>query len=262
MASCAICTRASDVLSSIPTAPIATSFQTSPLTLVTPPVHEPAKVVNLYSSVYQPPTELTSYGVPAIHSDYGLPTGAASAIKLPTKTIIQKPEDIVSSTFQEIGDSIVQTVGSTNQKFEFKYPSTKQYVQFYPSTIKTAPILSRLEYPQLTRPLVSTTGWNQPTFTLDYAKKVLPLSTGLLHGAPKTVIHKPISVGHLSDKHEYSSGFELSDGTKQSESGHLITTGDGWENVIAKRGHYEYISPEGLPIKVNWVADENGFRLE
>lgn len=246
MATCAICTQASDVLTSIPTAQFATSFQTSPLA-----VQDPTNVQNFYPSAYQAPTELTGYGVPAIHSDYGLPTGTV------TKTIVQKPEDIVSSTFREIGDSIIQTIGSTNQKFEFKYPSTK-LIQYYPTTS-----LSNLEYPQLTRPLVSTTGWNQqPTFGLDYAKKVLPLSPTLLHGAPKTVVHTPVSSGYLSDQHQYTSGFELSDGTKQSESGHLITTGDGWENVIAKRGHYEYISPEGLPVNVNWVADENGFRLE
>lgn len=125
--------------------------------------------------------------------------------------------------------------------------------------------MSRLEYPTLSRPLISGTGWNSPLSTIDLSKK-LPLPT-LLHGAPttlshptKTIVHAPLQL--LSDKHEYANGYELSDGTKVGETGHLITTGDGWENVIAKRGHYEYISPEGLPVKVNWVADENGFRLE
>lgn len=258
---------------SIPTAPIATSFHSSPLTLVTPPVHESAKVVNFYSSVYQPSAELPTYGLPSIHSDYGLPK-TTSEIQLPaSKTIVhQKPEDIVGAAFHEVGDSIIQTVGSTNQKFEFRYPSTKLIQYYQPSSVvKSAPLLSRLEYPALTRPLLSSigTGWNSSPLSFDLSKK-LPLPT-LLHGAPpittatlthpsKTIVHSPI---HLSaDKHEYANGYELSDGTKVGETGHLITTGDGWENVIAKRGHYEYISPEGLPVNVNWIADENGFRLE
>lgn len=68
-------------------------------------------------------------------------------------------------------------------------------------------------------------------------------------------------VSFQDDKQQYTHGFSLDDGTKVTEQGKLISTDDGWEYVIAKSGNYEYISPEGTPVKVNWIADENGYRV-
>lgn len=68
-------------------------------------------------------------------------------------------------------------------------------------------------------------------------------------------------VSFQDNKQQYTHGFSLDDGTKVTEQGKLISTDDGWEYVIAKRGKYEYISPDGTPVKVNWIADENGFRV-
>jgi hypothetical protein len=45
-----------------------------------------------------------------------------------------------------------------------------------------------------------------------------------------------------------------------SEQGRLLSTNDGWEAVIVKKGSYSYVSPEGKRVTVNYVADENGFR--
>lgn len=67
-------------------------------------------------------------------------------------------------------------------------------------------------------------------------------------------------VSIIDDKNQYTNGFSLDDGTKVAEQGTLISTDDGWEYVIAKKGSYEYVSPDGTPIKVKWIADENGFR--
>lgn len=68
-------------------------------------------------------------------------------------------------------------------------------------------------------------------------------------------------VSFQDNKLQYTHGFSLEDGTKITEQGKLISTDDGWEYVIAKSGKYEYISPDGTPVKVNWIADENGYRV-
>lgn len=68
-------------------------------------------------------------------------------------------------------------------------------------------------------------------------------------------------VSFQDNKQQYTHGFSLEDGTKVTEQGKLISTDNGWEYVIAKTGKYEYISPDGTPVKVNWIADENGYRV-
>lgn len=67
-------------------------------------------------------------------------------------------------------------------------------------------------------------------------------------------------VNVIDNDNQYTHGFSLNDGTKVAEQGHLITTNGGWEYVLAKQGSYEYVSPEGKEIKVNWIADDKGFR--
>jgi len=53
---------------------------------------------------------------------------------------------------------------------------------------------------------------------------------------------------------------ELSDGTKQEQSGY-IKPGDDPENAIqVMQGSYSYYSPEGELISVTYIADENGFQ--
>lgn len=63
------------------------------------------------------------------------------------------------------------------------------------------------------------------------------------------------------DKNQYSVGFQDSEGTEVKEQGRLISTDNGWEYVIAKTGSYKYLSPEGVEVEVEWVADEKGFRI-
>lgn len=74
---------------------------------------------------------------------------------------------------------------------------------------------------------------------------------------PETVeIKKP-----YQGNKNYHSAYALDDGTKVVEEGRLLSTSDGWEDVVEKRGSYQYISPEGIPIKVKWIADDKGFRV-
>ena len=55
--------------------------------------------------------------------------------------------------------------------------------------------------------------------------------------------------------------FESEDGTKVEESGSQKQVGPKPEDIgTVSRGSYSYLSPEGVTLTVNWVADENGFQ--
>jgi len=51
------------------------------------------------------------------------------------------------------------------------------------------------------------------------------------------------------------------DGTSVYMQGELVPTTDGQDLVVVKRGSYQYISPEGTAIQVNYIADHLGFRV-
>ena len=54
--------------------------------------------------------------------------------------------------------------------------------------------------------------------------------------------------------------FESEDGTKVDESGSQKQVGPKPKDIGVSRGSYSYLSPEGVVLTVNWVADENGFQ--
>ncbi|CAH2237040.1 jg9532 [Pararge aegeria aegeria] len=71
-----------------------------------------------------------------------------------------------------------------------------------------------------------------------------------------------------SDNHgidgSYSYSFATGDGKQAQETGflkdaYIDKTGEP-QGTQVKEGSYGYTSPEGIPIQVNYVADENGFR--
>ncbi|KAJ2946982.1 hypothetical protein O0L34_g16327 [Tuta absoluta] len=51
---------------------------------------------------------------------------------------------------------------------------------------------------------------------------------------------------------------ETGNGIKSESSGELRTVGDAAAVVV--RGSYSYTGPEGEPVQVNYVADENGYQ--
>ncbi|XP_043484424.1 larval cuticle protein 65Ag1-like [Leptopilina heterotoma] len=60
----------------------------------------------------------------------------------------------------------------------------------------------------------------------------------------------------------YSYSYEISDGQKKEETAELINQGTD-EEAIAVRGSFEWVDPQtNQHFKVNYVADENGFRAE
>ncbi|XP_057370565.1 larval cuticle protein 1-like [Daphnia carinata] len=76
---------------------------------------------------------------------------------------------------------------------------------------------------------------------------------------------KPIEIissnSEMNADGSYSFNFESADGTKVSESGNQKKVGPKDEDIgTVSKGSYSYISPEGITITVNWVADENGFQ--
>lgn len=124
-------------------------------------------------------------------------------------------------------------------------------------------IVPAIKAPELNTPSVGLELPKTPLF-INIPEKQKPNQIQTIQPAdlPKDLeIPVNTQVSFQDNKQQYTHGFSLEDGTKVTEQGKLISTDDGWEYVIAKTGTYEYISPDGTPVKVNWIADENGYRV-
>ncbi|XP_050342284.1 endocuticle structural glycoprotein SgAbd-2-like [Nymphalis io] len=60
----------------------------------------------------------------------------------------------------------------------------------------------------------------------------------------------------------YQYSYETGNGIAAQEQGYLKNPGIKDAEAQVAQGSYSYTSPEGLPISVNYIADENGFRAE
>ncbi|XP_037780465.1 cuticle protein AMP1A-like [Penaeus monodon] len=58
------------------------------------------------------------------------------------------------------------------------------------------------------------------------------------------------------DDGTYSLDFEAGNGIRVSQSG----SPDGDEDAVIMAGEYSYTAPDGTPVVVKYVADENGFQ--
>ncbi|XP_055320732.1 larval cuticle protein 65Ag1-like [Sitodiplosis mosellana] len=56
----------------------------------------------------------------------------------------------------------------------------------------------------------------------------------------------------------YSYAYETSNGIAAKEQGQLKQIGS--ESGIAAQGSYQYTAPDGTPVQIQYVADENGFQ--
>lgn len=56
----------------------------------------------------------------------------------------------------------------------------------------------------------------------------------------------------------YSYEYETSNQIKANEQGELRQVGE--EKAIAAQGAFSYVAPDGTPISLTYVADENGFQ--
>ncbi|KAK9721338.1 Insect cuticle protein [Popillia japonica] len=60
----------------------------------------------------------------------------------------------------------------------------------------------------------------------------------------------------------YSYSYQTGDGQQAQAQGYLKNAGAKDAEAEVAQGSYSYTAPDGTPIQVNWVADENGFRAE
>lgn len=63
------------------------------------------------------------------------------------------------------------------------------------------------------------------------------------------------------DHGQYSYNFLTGDGVARTEQGSLVPNAEGTANVVVQRGAYRYRLATGELVEVNYVADENGFRV-
>lgn len=62
------------------------------------------------------------------------------------------------------------------------------------------------------------------------------------------------------DAGQYSLTYSTPNGQSHSEQALLKRNAEGTGNILVKQGSFSYIAPDGKPITVNYVADENGFQ--
>ncbi|KAF4520077.1 hypothetical protein B566_EDAN014182 [Ephemera danica] len=60
----------------------------------------------------------------------------------------------------------------------------------------------------------------------------------------------------------YSFSYQSADGTAHQEAGYVKNAGVPEQEAMVAQGSYSYTAPDGTPITVTYVADENGFRAE
>lgn len=78
--------------------------------------------------------------------------------------------------------------------------------------------------------------------------------------APSTDAEAQVVRNEADVKHDsFVYSYETSNGIVAQETGQLKEFGKDQAGVVTK-GSYAYKTPEGVEIKVNYVADENGFQ--
>ncbi|XP_047514888.1 endocuticle structural glycoprotein SgAbd-2-like [Pieris napi] len=66
----------------------------------------------------------------------------------------------------------------------------------------------------------------------------------------------------LNPDGSYQWSYETGNGIAAQEQGYLKNAGIKDAEAQVAQGSFSYTSPEGVPISLNYIADENGFRAE
>ncbi|KAJ9596212.1 hypothetical protein L9F63_027164, partial [Diploptera punctata] len=96
---------------------------------------------------------------------------------------------------------------------------------------------------------------------------VLLAVLGVSAAAPQQAIARspPIAILRQAQDQQFDGSYQFSyeteNGIAAQEQGSIKNLGTGDEASVVQ-GSYSYTSLEGYPIKVNYIADENGFRAE
>ncbi|XP_014246955.1 cuticle protein CP14.6-like [Cimex lectularius] len=62
------------------------------------------------------------------------------------------------------------------------------------------------------------------------------------------------------DAGQFALSYRTADGTVVNEQGLLKSVGAG-NQVLVKQGSFAFLTPEGIPVQLKYIADENGFQL-
>lgn len=83
------------------------------------------------------------------------------------------------------------------------------------------------------------------------------LVAGAYAGAVDSDVHAEVVRSEsVVNPESYNYAYETSNGISGSAVGELKTVGK--ESVLVSKGDSSYISPEGISVKLSYVADENG----
>ncbi|XP_020289403.1 endocuticle structural glycoprotein SgAbd-8-like [Pseudomyrmex gracilis] len=63
----------------------------------------------------------------------------------------------------------------------------------------------------------------------------------------------------LSPEGSYNYAYETENGIAASETGSPQPVGPKGEPAVVAQGQFQYTAPDGTPIAISYVADENGF---
>ncbi|KAJ8920794.1 hypothetical protein NQ315_004935 [Exocentrus adspersus] len=84
-----------------------------------------------------------------------------------------------------------------------------------------------------------------------------PLAAGLPYGGGAAIPILRLDSDAAPDGSQYQYSYETANGIAAQEVGQQIAPVP--DAPLRVSGSYQYTSPEGLPVQVSYVADENGF---
>lgn len=64
----------------------------------------------------------------------------------------------------------------------------------------------------------------------------------------------------ISPEGSYNYNFETENGIRNAAEGTLENVGPNGEPAVVARGNFQFTAPDGTPIAVSYVADQNGYQ--